>query len=103
MAFPGVWQPYTRGQNPKNRYHLVQSTIDDFWEKWIQLYAPTPVIQQNWNVNTRNLRLGDVVIVKAAERGGATYFGTQTSRGPQLEKYPKIEQGPIKIGASTRH
>ena len=103
MAFPGVWQPYTRAQNPKNRYHLVQSTIDDFWEKWIQLYAPTSVIQQNWNVNTRNLRLGDVVIVKAAERGGATYPRPQTSRGPQLEKYPKIEQGPIKIGASTRH
>ena len=29
--------------------------------------------------------------------------GPQTSRGPQLEKYPKIEQGSIKIGASTRH
>ena len=29
----GMWQLYTRGQNPKNRYHLVQSTIDNFWEK----------------------------------------------------------------------
>ena len=60
---PGMWQPYTRGHNPKNRYHLVQSTIDDFWGKWIQLYAPTLVIQRKWNVHTRNLRLGDVVIV----------------------------------------
>ena len=60
---PGVWQPYTRGQNPKNRYHFVQSTIDDFWEKWIQLYAPTLVIQRKWNVNTRNIRLGDVLTV----------------------------------------
>ena len=36
---------------------------DDFWEEKIQLYAPTLVIQRKWNVNTRNLRLGDVVIV----------------------------------------
>ena len=35
--------------------------------------------------------------------GGATFPEPQTSRGPQLEKYPKIEQGSIKIGASTRH
>ena len=27
------------------------------------LYAPTLVIQRKWNVHTRNLRLGDVVIV----------------------------------------
>ena len=39
------------------------------------------------------------------EGGGA---GRQLSPGPKqigdpkLEKYPKIEQGPIKIGASTR-
>ena len=34
---------------------------------------------------------------------GATCPWPQTSRGPQLEKYPKIEQGPIKFGARTRH
>ena len=60
---PGVWQPYIRGQNPKTRYQLVQSAVDDFWEKWIQLYAPTLVIQRKWNVSTRNLRPGDVVII----------------------------------------
>ena len=48
------------------------------------------------------------LITMAAERGGgagggATCPGPQASRGPQLEKYRKIEQGPIKIGASTRH
>ena len=34
--------------------------------------------------------------------GGATCPGSQTSRGPQLEKYPKIEQGPIKNEASRK-
>lgn len=30
---PAVWQPYICSQNPKTRYHLVQSAADDFWEK----------------------------------------------------------------------
>ena len=60
---PVVWQPYIRSQSPKTRYHLVQSAVDDFWEKWIQLYAPTLVIQRKWNVSTRNLCPGDVVVV----------------------------------------
>ena len=98
MAFPGVWQPYTRAQNPKNRYHLVQSTIDDFWEKWIQLYAPTSVIQQNWNVNTRNLRLGDVVIVKAAERGGQLTPGPKQVGAPKLRNILKLNKAPSKSG-----
>ena len=46
--------------------------------------------------------------ISAAERGGGrggqlAPGPKQVARGPQLEKYPKIEQGPIKIGASTRH
>ena len=60
---PALWQPYFRGQNPKTRYQLVQLAVDDFWEKWIQLYAPTLVIQRKWNLSTRNLSPGDVVIV----------------------------------------
>ena len=41
---------------------------------------------------------------REGEQGGATCPGPQTSRGPQLEKYLKIEQGPIKFGrARTRH
>ena len=51
----------------------MQSTIDDFWEKWIQLYAPTLVIQRKWNVNTRNLRHGDVVIVADRNVLGGEY------------------------------
>ena len=48
-----------------------------------------------------------IILFRTAERegqgGGATCSGPQTSKAPQLEKYLKIEQGPIKIRASTRH
>ena len=34
--------------------------------------------------------------------GGGNWLGLQTSRGLQLEKYPRIEQGLTKFGGSTR-
>ena len=59
----GNWQPYTYSKHPTTRYHLVQAAVEDVWEKWVQLYAPTLVVRRKWHVNTRNLRPGDVVIV----------------------------------------
>ena len=43
------------------------------------------------------------VIPPGPPKGGATCPGPQTTKGTQLEKYPKIEQSAIKIGASIRH
>jgi hypothetical protein len=60
---PGEWQPFTYSQSPKTRYSLVQTAVEDFWEKWIQLYAPSLVVRRKWHFNTRNLRPGDVVMI----------------------------------------
>ncbi len=60
---PGEWQPFTYNQSTQNRYHLVQTAVEDFWEKWTELYAPTLIVQRKWHVFRRNLREGDVVIV----------------------------------------
>ena len=60
---PSGWQSFTYNQNTQNRYHLVQTVVEDFWEKWTQLYAPTLIVQRKWHVIRRNLRVGDVVIV----------------------------------------
>ena len=57
----GGWQP--QGNNPRNRYYLVQRVIDEFWRKWTELYAPALVIRRQWDTTTRNLRPGDVVII----------------------------------------
>ncbi|CAB4022925.1 RNA-directed DNA polymerase from transposon X-element [Paramuricea clavata] len=56
-------QPFTYSQSPKTRYSLVQTAVEDFWEKWIQLYALSLVVRRKWHVNTRNLRPGDVVMI----------------------------------------
>ena len=58
---PGGWQP--QGNNPRNRYYLVQRVIDEFWRKWTELHAPALVFRRQWNTTTRNLRPGDVVII----------------------------------------
>lgn len=58
---PLGWQPIDTDSN--NRYHLVQSVVDDFWKRWTELYAPTLVVQRKWHTASRNLRPGDVVIV----------------------------------------
>ena len=52
---PDGWQPYTYNQNLKTRYNSVQSAVDDFVDKWVQLYVPTLVLRRKWNVNTSNL------------------------------------------------
>ena len=54
---PCKWQPFTYSK------HLVQAAVQDFWEKWVQLYAPILIVRRKWHVSTRNLRPGDVVIV----------------------------------------
>lgn len=60
---PCKWQSFTYSKPPTTRYHLVQSAVEDFWEKWVQLYALTLIVRRKWHVSTRNLRPGDVVIV----------------------------------------
>ena len=74
---PCKWQPFTYSRHPTKRYDLVQTVVEDFWEKWVQLYAPTLIVRRKWHVNTRNLRPGDVVIVadKNVLRGGDYRLG----------------------------
>ncbi len=60
---PCKWQPFTYSKHPARRYHVVQAAVEYFWEKWVQLYAPTLIIRRKWHVSTRNLRPGDVAIV----------------------------------------
>ncbi len=38
----------------------LKRAVEDFWEKWTQLYAPILIVQRKWHVSRRNLREGDV-------------------------------------------
>jgi hypothetical protein len=42
---------------------LVQQISDQFWKKWVELCAPSLVVQRKWHKSSSNLQPGDVVLV----------------------------------------
>ena len=46
-----------------SRVTMVQNTVDLFWRSWTQHYAPTLVQQSKWLLETRGVKIGDVVLV----------------------------------------
>ena len=44
-------------------YRLVQSLADIFWSKWLKYYLPLLAERQRWQKPTRNLVVGDTVLV----------------------------------------
>ena len=56
----------------RDRFVLVQKIVDQFWKGWTRLYFPTILRRQKWHVQERNVRVGDVVVVRDSEskRGG---------------------------------
>ena len=48
----------------KNRFLLVQAVTDQFWRNWMKLFFPSLVVRQRWHVEKRNLRKGDVCVIR---------------------------------------
>ena len=45
------------------RAQLVQDVADHYWKRWAAEVTPIQVIQQQWHVHKRNLKVGDLVLV----------------------------------------
>ena len=50
-------------ESSKARYCLVNHISQKFWERWMELYAPTLMTQTKWHQPQRNLQVGDIVLV----------------------------------------
>ena len=48
----------------KSRFRLVQEITNQFWRNWVKLYFPSLIVRQKWHVQHRNLRVGDVCIMR---------------------------------------
>ena len=48
----------------KRRWKFVQQVVDSFWKRWMRDFFPTLIIQQKWHTNTRNVQVGDIVLVQ---------------------------------------
>ena len=57
-------QPWSDPSTYKSRFLLVQAIVEQFWNNWMRLYFPSLVIRKKWHVDKRNLRVGDVCVMK---------------------------------------
>ena len=48
----------------KTRYLLVQKIVSQFWKVWMKTYFPTLIRRQKWHFTKRNLKIGDVCVLK---------------------------------------
>ena len=48
----------------KTRFLLVQAITEQFWKNWLKLFFPSLVVRQRWHIEKRNLREGDICVVK---------------------------------------
>ena len=71
-ASPQVPQgPFEETRNPRRRVKFVQNIVESFWRRWTRDVFPLLVPRRKWNVEKRNVRVNDIVIVadSSAVRG----------------------------------
>ena len=56
--------PFKENTNNKQRFHLIQSIATGFWKKMTRDYFPNLIIRQKWHTNRRNVKIGDIVLIK---------------------------------------
>ena len=56
--------PFEQTDNPRHRHEFIQGIIDNFWRRWTRDFFPSLIIRQKWHTTTRNLRVGDVVLIQ---------------------------------------
>ena len=47
----------------RKSWKLVQNLADQFWSKWLKLYLPVLQGRQTWFHASRNLAVGDIVLI----------------------------------------
>ena len=58
--------PFKENSSLKKRYLFIQRLVDTFWKVWIRDYFPCLIIRQKWHVQKRQVRVGDIVLIKDA-------------------------------------
>ena len=57
---PNSWQPDT---SLNTRHNLVTAIGNQFWQHWLELFAPSLVYRPKWSQRERDLKIGDVVLI----------------------------------------
>ena len=55
---------FDESYNDYRRYQFVNKVVTSFWKKWNRDFFHTLIIRQKWHVKTRNVKIGDIVLVQ---------------------------------------
>ncbi|XP_028394872.1 uncharacterized protein LOC114519015 [Dendronephthya gigantea] len=55
--------PFEESRNPRRRVEFVQKIVNSFWKRWVRDVFPLLVPRKKWNVEKRNVKIDDFVIV----------------------------------------
>ena len=59
-----VDEVFDESDNVYKRYHFITKIVTSFWKKWSRDFFPTLLVKQKWHVKTRNVQVGDIIIVQ---------------------------------------
>ena len=59
-------RPFAYHCSPQNRHKFIQQVVDLFWKRWQRYYFSSMTIKQKWHTEQRNMRKGDIVLLKDA-------------------------------------
>lgn len=54
--------------NPRHLTRSVQKRVDQFWQCWLQYFAPSLLVSAKWHKKRENLEVGDLVLEIDANR-----------------------------------
>ena len=65
--------PFDNDTNVNRRFRFVQSLVDDWWKHWYKSVLPSLVPNYKWMQKHRNVKVGDVCLIKYADLKRGTY------------------------------
>ena len=101
----------------RTRFLLVQAVTNQFWKIWLKVYFPTLLIRQKWHSDRRDVKVGDVCLLKDPDafraewrlaRVTATFPDRRGKvRNVEIKVVPSPDKGkhyaPIKPNFLKRH
>jgi len=76
---------FSNTSNLHIRHRFTQKIVNAFWKKWTQNFFPSLIIQQKWHTASRNVKVGDVVIIQDSNQvRGKWKLGRVSCADPSL-------------------
>ena len=66
--------------NQRKRFEFIEGLITNFWKRWHTHYFENLILRQKWNVEHRNLRVGDIVLVPDSKSLRGNWKPAEVSR-----------------------